>query len=179
MVGTATPWLQSHASWNLQVIDCVLPDLADCQGQRIAELELRSRFGCTVVGVERQGFMIPLPGPEVVLYPRDRVMLMGTGGQVSEGKRFLTAVTGRFAEASDFDEVSMEAVSVPVGSPLAGKTLGELSLARTHGVQVAGIDRGGRRLLNPGPDERLEVRDELLLLGTPAQIGDFKVWLKE
>jgi CPA2 family monovalent cation:H+ antiporter-2 len=179
MVGTATPWLQSHASWNLQVIDCVLPDLADCQGQRIAELELRSRFGCTVVGVERQGFMIPLPGPEVVLYPRDRVMLMGTGGQVSEGKRFLTAVTGRFAEASDFDEVSMEAVSVPVGSPLAGKTLGELSLARTHGVLVAGIDRGGRRLLNPGPDERLEVRDELLLLGTPAQIGDFKVWLKE
>lgn len=179
MAGTSTPWLQSHASWNLQVIDCVLPDLADCQGQRIADLELRSRFGCTVVGIERQGFMIPLPGPEVVLYPRDRVMLMGTGAQVTEGKRFLTAVTGRFAEASDFDEVSMEAVSVPVGSPLAGKTLGELSLARTHGVQVAGIDRGGRRLLNPGPDERLEARDELLLLGTPAQIGDFKVWLKE
>jgi CPA2 family monovalent cation:H+ antiporter-2 len=179
MAGTSTPWLQSHASWNLQVIDCVLPDLADCQGQRIAELELRSRFGCTVVGIERQGFMIPLPGPEAVLYPRDRVMLMGTGGQVKEGKRFLTAVTGRFAEASDFDEVSMEAVSVPIGSPLAGKTLGELSLARTHGVQVAGIDRGGRRLLNPGPDERLEARDELLLLGTPAQIGDFKVWLKE
>ncbi len=179
MAGTTTPWLQSHASWNLNVIDCVLPDLADCQGQRIADLNLRARFGCAVVGIERQGYMISLPGPESVLYPRDRVMLMGTVDQVTAGKRFLTEVTGKFAEASDFDEVRMEAVAVPAGSSVAGRTLGELSLARTHGVQVAGVDRAGRRVLNPGPDERLEAGDQLLLLGTPAQIGRFKVWLKE
>jgi CPA2 family monovalent cation:H+ antiporter-2 len=179
MIGTATPWLQPHEAWNLNVIDCVLPDLADCQGQRIADLNLRARFGCAVVGIERQGYMISLPGPDAVLYPRDKVMLMGTGDQVAAGKQFLTAVTGKFAEASDFDEVRMEAVVVPGTSRVAGRTLGELSLARTHGVQVAGIDRAGQRVLNPGPGERIEARDELLLLGTPAQIGEFKSWLSE
>ncbi len=179
MAGTATPWLQPHESWNLNVIDCVLPDLADCQGQRIADLNLRAAFGCTVVGIERQGFMISLPGPDAVLYPRDKVMLMGTNEQVSGGKRFLTAVTGKFAEASDFDEVRMDAVVVPAGSRLVGRTLSDLSLARTHGVQVAGIDRGGERVLNPGADERLEAGNELLILGTPTQINEFKLWLKE
>ena len=177
--GTSTPWLQSHAEWNLSVVDCVLPDLADCQGQKLETLSLRARFGCTVVGIERQGYMISLPGPDAVLYPRDKVMLMGTGEQVAAGKAFLTRVTGAFASASDFDEVRMEAVVVPADSRAAGRSLAELALARTHGVQVAGIDRAGLRVLNPGPEERLEAGNELLLLGTPQQIKDFKFWLNE
>lgn len=179
MANTATPWLQPHESWNLSVYDCVLPDLADCQGRSLADLNLRTAFGCTVVGIERQGFMISLPSPDTVLYPRDKVMLMGTAEQVSAGKRFLTAVTGEFAAASDFDEVRMEAVMVPPGSRVVGQTLAELSLARTHGVQVAGIHHGGQRILNPSADERLEARCELLILGTPHQINEFKVWLRE
>lgn len=179
MAGTATPWLQPHQSWSLNVIDCVLPDLADCQGLRIADLNLRAVYGCTVVGIERQGFMISLPGPDAVLYPRDKVMLMGTTEQAAAGKRHLTAVTGKFAAASDFDEVRMEAVVVPASSRVVGRTLADLSLARTLGIQVAGIDRDGVRVLNPGADERLQAGNELLVLGTPAQIGEFKVWLKE
>ena len=70
MSATSTPWLRSHAEWSLQIIDCTLPDLADCQGRRISELALRKRLGCTVVGIERQGFMISLPTPDEVLYPQ-------------------------------------------------------------------------------------------------------------
>jgi CPA2 family monovalent cation:H+ antiporter-2 len=131
------------------------------------------------VGIERQGYMIALPGPDTVLYPRDKVMLMGTGGQVAAARSFLTQVTGAYAAGSDFDEVRMEAVAVPAGSRAAGRSLGELALARTHGVQVAGIDRAGLRVLNPGPGERLEAGNELLLLGTPQQIKDFQAWLSE
>jgi CPA2 family monovalent cation:H+ antiporter-2 len=67
MSASAAPWLQPHGDWNLHMIDCTLPDLADCQGRQIAELDLRARFGCSVVGIERQGYMIPLPPPEAVL----------------------------------------------------------------------------------------------------------------
>ena len=55
MTLTATPWLKPHGDWNLQMVDCVLPDLADAQGRKISELDLRARFGCSVVGIERQG----------------------------------------------------------------------------------------------------------------------------
>jgi CPA2 family monovalent cation:H+ antiporter-2 len=179
MTATTAPWLQSHVDWNLHMIDCTLPDLADCQGKRIAELGLRSRFGCSVVGIERQGFMIPLPGPDAVLYPRDKVLLLGTTEQVNAGKAFLGAVTGAHGADSVFGEVRMETLELPMGSRAVNRTLGDLSPARSHGVQIAGVHRGSQRILNPTAQEILRAGDELLMLGTPVQIRDFKQWLRE
>ncbi len=179
MTSTTAPWLQPHGEWNLHMIDCTLPDLADCQGRQIAELDLRAKFGCSVVGIERQGYMIPLPPPDAVLYPRDKVLLMGTTEQVKAGKAFLGAVSGAHASDSVFEEVRMEAVTIPAWSRAADRTLGELSPAQNHNVQIAGIHRGGLRILNPSAQERLRSSDEILVLGTPVDIAEFKSWLRE
>ena len=179
MTSTTAPWLQPHGEWNLHMIDCTLPDLADVQGKRIAELDLRARFGCSVVGIERQGYMIPLPTPDAVLYPRDKVLLMGTTEQVKAGRAFLAGVSGSPVADSVFEEVRMEAVVLPAWSRAAGKTLGALSPAQNHGVQIAGVHRGGLRILNPSAQETLRAGDEVLVLGTPVQIAEFKQWLRE
>src|SRR5688572_13740998 len=179
MTTSSAPWLQPHGEWNLHMIDCTLPDLADCQGKQIAELDLRARFGCSVVGIERQGFMIPLPPPDSVLYPRDKVLLLGTTEQVKAGRKFLGAVSGVNGLESVFEEVRMEAVVVPTWSRADGKTLGELSPGQNHGVQIAGVHRGGLRILNPSAQETLRGGDEILVLGTPVQITEFKAWLRE
>jgi monovalent cation:H+ antiporter-2, CPA2 family len=179
MTATTAPWLQPHGDWNLHMIDCTLPDLADSQGKQIAQLDLRAKFGCSVVGIERQGFMIPLPPPEAVLYPRDKVLLLGTMEQVHAGRQFLAAVSGAPVADSVFEEVSMEAMAVPPWSRAAGRTLGELSPAQNHGVQIAGIHRGGLRILNPSAQEVLCAGDEILVLGAPAENADFKSWLRE
>ena len=179
MSATSAPWLQPHGEWNLHMIDCTLPDLADCQGKTIAELDLRARFGCSVVGIERQGFMIPLPPPETVLYPRDKVVVLGTIEQVRAGQKFLGEVSGMRGADSVFEEVSMEAMSVPSWSRAAEKTLGQLSPGQEFGVQIAGIHRGGIRILNPNAQETIHAGDEILVLGTPAQNAEFKLWLRE
>jgi CPA2 family monovalent cation:H+ antiporter-2 len=179
MTATAAPWLQPHGDWNLHMIDCTLPDLADCQGKQIAELDLRARFGCSVVGIERQGYMIPLPAPDAVLYPRDKVLLMGTTEQVKAGRKFLGAVSDAHAADSVFEEVRMEAVVVPMWSRAADRTLGQLSPAQNYGVQIAGVHRGGLRILNPSAQETIRGGDEVLVLGTPVQLAEFKVWLRE
>ena len=176
---TTAPWLGRHPDWDLHMIDCVLPDLADCQGRTIAELDLRARFGCSVVGIERQGFMIPLPPPGSVLYPLDKVLLMGTNEQVNRGRAFLGGVSGAPDTDSLFEEVRMEAIDIPDWSSASGRTIGEISPAQNHRVQIAGIRRGEGRILNPGASEMLRPRDELLVLGTPGQIREFRGWLTE
>jgi CPA2 family monovalent cation:H+ antiporter-2 len=123
--------------------------------------------------------MIPLPPPEAVLYPRDKVLLMGTTEQVRAGRKFLGAVTGAQVSDSVFEEVRMEALVVPLWSRAAARTLGELSPAQYFGVQVAGVHRGGIRILNPSAQETLRGGDEILVLGTPVQIDEFKAWLRE
>ncbi|MEO7415406.1 MAG: cation:proton antiporter [Opitutaceae bacterium] len=179
MNATTAPWLQPHSDWNLQIIDCVLPDLADSQGKKITELDLRARFGCSVVGIERQGFMIPLPPPDSILYPRDKVLLLGTADQVRAGRDALVKVTGVAVLDSQFEEVWMQSLMVPGWSRAAGHTLGELSPAQKHGVQIAGVNHGGQRVLNPSAHETILANDELLVLGTPVQIREFKLWLEE
>ncbi len=179
MTSTTAPWLQPHGEWNLHMVDCTLPDLADCQGKPISALDLRARFGCSVVGIERQGFMIPLPEPGAVLYPRDKVLLMGTTDQVMAGRKFLAAVSGSPVADSVFEEVRMEAIEIPGWSRAAGKTLLLLSPAQNHGVQVAGVHRGGVRILNPSAQETLRAGDEILVLGTPVAIAEFKHWLRD
>jgi CPA2 family monovalent cation:H+ antiporter-2 len=178
MSATTVPWAQSHSEWKLSVAECVLPDLADCQGKRIGELGLRSRLGCSVMGIERQGFMIQLPGPETMLYPQDKVLLMGTAEQVAAGRHFLTTVSGT-AAVSEFDEVRTELLAVPARSQAAGRMLRELGVATPQRVQVVGIKRGMRRILSPGAEEVLRPGDELLVLGTPQRIGGFRDWLAE
>jgi Trk K+ transport system NAD-binding subunit len=44
-------------------------------------------------------------------------------------------------------------------------------------VQVAGVERGGRRTLTPGAGDSIKAGDNLLVLGTPKQIQDFRDWL--
>jgi CPA2 family monovalent cation:H+ antiporter-2 len=179
MTATNAPWLQPHEDWNLHIADCVLPDLADCQGRSLADLRLRSSLGCTVVGIERQGFMIPLPGPATALYARDKVLLLGTVEQVKAGKQFLHAVSGTPVTQTVFDEVSMEALTVPAWSQAAGRTLAEIAPAQSHGILVAGLNRHGRRILNPGSTELLRAGDEVLALGSAQQIREFRHWLQE
>jgi CPA2 family monovalent cation:H+ antiporter-2 len=72
----------------------------------------------------------------------------------------------------------MEALAVPGWSRAAGRTLAEISPARHHGVQIAGVHRAGVRILNPSAQERLAAGDEVLALGPPGALADFKAWLR-
>ncbi len=176
---TKPAWASQHDEWELHVKECVLPDLADCQGKRILDLKLRTLLGCTIVGVSRQGFMISLPGPETVLFPRDRVLLMGTAEQVNAGAKFLSAIMGAGETPAELEDVRMEQVVVPEWSQALERTLVDVAPARMFRVQVAGIRRGEQRLLSPSGEEKILSGDELLVLGTPDQIRDFREWLRE
>jgi K+/H+ antiporter YhaU regulatory subunit KhtT len=44
---------------------------------------------------------------------------------------------------------------------------------------VAGVHRAGLRILNPSAHELLRAGDEVLVLGTPVQIEEFKLWIRE
>ncbi len=175
---TIAPWLHADGDWNLCVNECVLPDLADCQGQTIAGLDLRARFGVSIVGIERQGYMISLPGGDAVLYPRDKILLMGGAEQLNACKAVLLAVS-ETPPASDFDDVRLESVRVPKGSRAGGRTLRDLSPSQSHQVQITGLNRDQVRILSPGGEERVRMGDELLVLGTPDHTAAFKEWLNE
>ncbi len=172
------PWLREHGDFPVNISEFVIPDNAACGGKTVGALGLRSRFGCSIVGIDRQGYVIGAPGPETVLYPRDRLLLLGSDGEIDAARRELAAESGEGESArAAFDEVRMERVAVPLDSPRAGQSLARLRIKQVTGVQVAAIQRGDSFKSNPGGAEPIRAADELLVLGSPEKIHAFRRWL--
>lgn len=58
-------------------------------GQIVRELNLRKHTGAIIIGIERQGIMIINPEADETFQPADRVMLLGTGGQIENARAWL------------------------------------------------------------------------------------------
>jgi len=62
-------------------------------------------------------------------------------------------------------EERLAMITLPVDSPLAGKTLGESRFGRALGLNILSVLRSGGVRYIPGPDLKLEIGDQLLALG--------------
>ncbi|MEO0454356.1 MAG: cation:proton antiporter [Verrucomicrobiota bacterium] len=169
--------LDSHQDWDLTIVECTIPEDPAVAGQSLANLDLRVRFDVSVAGIERHGFLIGNPRPETRLYPGDRVLLIGNNERIKEANKVLSEVEIRTHQA-DFEDMIMETVAVPPGYPHSDKTLIDLQLPKRVGVQVAAIRRNEKDILNPSGSEKLEPGDLVLVIGSPQQVSELRVFLE-
>jgi len=67
-------------------------------------------------------------------------------------------------------EAELETLEIPPGSVMIERKLREIPLRQQTGASIVAIERGGQRLINPGPDEVLRLGDLVLLLGSAEQL---------
>jgi CPA2 family monovalent cation:H+ antiporter-2 len=72
----------------------------------------------------------------------------------------------------DIPDIEISTFQVVPGSPVSGKTLGEMALRKRHGVTVVAIERRGQILANPGAEVTLEAQDRAIVLGMPERIAE-------
>jgi len=69
--------------------------------------------------------------------------------------------------ADETDIHHLRSIAISAGSPALGRTLREIDL---EGVSVTALVRAGVRHYSPTPDTRLELADEIVIYGTPANL---------
>jgi monovalent cation:H+ antiporter-2, CPA2 family len=67
-------------------------------------------------------------------------------------------------------DAQIATIRIGKAASVAGKLIGELRLRTNTGASIVGIQRDDESLINPGPDEELRAEDEVLLLGSEAQL---------
>jgi CPA2 family monovalent cation:H+ antiporter-2 len=67
-------------------------------------------------------------------------------------------------------EADLQAITLVEGTAVIGKLIRETGLRKETGASIVGIDRNGNPIINPEPDEELRAGDQILLLGTTAQL---------
>ena len=102
----------------------------------------------------------------IKVYAKAQVALHETFAQQPE----LAAAHAPAALPSLLREADLETVKISAASPAAGKLIRELELRTRTGASIVGIERGGTNTINPGADDELQAGDQVLLLGTPAQL---------
>jgi CPA2 family monovalent cation:H+ antiporter-2 len=170
-------WQERSLDWGINLQELVIPEHAACSGSSIAELAIRSRYGCSVVEVGRHGHTIINPRPSTTLYSGDRLLLVGAREQIEA----LQMALGRLHESESavhFDAARLETVLMPFGCR-SGATLAELQIPHHTGVLVVGIARNGQKIINPSGKERVFAGDELLVLGTVDQVDPLKQLLAQ
>ncbi len=172
-------WLSDYSDWDLNLQEIKVPDSEIWFGRSIGELALRSRFGCSVVGVERQGYVLASPGPETLLFPGDTLLVLGSRDQLRDLRRFFDKGELRSKKVDLLEEVRMESILVPDPSQASSKTLAELDATRQFGVIIAGIGRAGKKHISPKASQTIESGDWLLVIGTREKIRAFQEWIEQ
>lgn len=68
------------------------------------------------------------------------------------------------------EQMVIESCLIRPGAPVAGRTIGELNLRAATGATLVAVRRGGKVLMNPGPDLRFEAGDIALVIGDRPQV---------
>lgn len=77
-------------------------------------------------------------------------------------------VNHRYTVSASEEALPNYEVTVPVDSPLIGRSIGGLNFWQATGSTIVAIRRGSTVLLSPGPYAELYANDVIILVGTPC-----------
>lgn len=153
------------APWDAHLVRLEVPPESAVVGKTLAQLSIREKFGITVALIERGQNQVAAPNRDEWLFPHDRVLVIGTDEQISEFKSFLETNSSQRSFVSKELNYSLHPYLVSVQSPFLGRSIRESGIReQTHGL-VVGIERGGKRILNPDSNVRIENADLLWIVG--------------
>jgi CPA2 family monovalent cation:H+ antiporter-2 len=111
----------------------------------------------------------------IKVYSKAQIALQETFAQQPEPRHD----TAQIAKPSLLRDADLETVTLTAGAPAIGKLIRELELRTRTGASIVAIERAGVNNVNPGPDEELQANDQVLLLGSTAQLEKARKHLLE
>ncbi|GAA4459484.1 cation:proton antiporter [Nibrella saemangeumensis] len=173
---------QQHArpGWNLRPWDAHLAyvDVApesSLIGKPLQALALRERFGINIVSIERGRITKLVPNRTDQLYPNDKLAVIGTDQQLEQFRHLLeSGETEDTSLDTVVQEVSLQKLTVDTSFPFVGRSIRESGIREATQGLIVGIEREGRRLLNPDSTTIFLAGDVLWLAGNTKLIKRFQ-----
>lgn len=158
------------APWDAHITVFEIPAEGPYVGVPLHQLSIREKFGVTIALIERGRLRITAPGRNEFLMPHDQVHVIGTDQQLLAFKKFVDLDVSEASPGNSVMEYSLEHFSVGENSIYLNKSIRECGLREvTHGL-VVGIEREGKRILNPDSNEILHKGDLLWIVGDRERI---------
>lgn len=142
-------------------------------GRSPRELKFRNRFRLSLACLWREGERVTEGLSELPLEAGDELLALGDMARIYElAARSDIDVVAEGPDVLQRLQTGLFVVTVPEGSHLAGRTVGESQLRERFDLTMVGIVRGDETELVVSPHDVIEAGDRLVVTGRPGRIAE-------
>jgi CPA2 family monovalent cation:H+ antiporter-2 len=158
--------------WDGHMTEFDIAKESNLAGKTLEELKIRELFGINIVSIKRGEVIINIPARTERLFPGDEISVIGTDEQVKEFKIYLDKNEIDAAEQTVETDIVLQKLELK-NRVCIGKSIRESQIReKTLGI-IVGIERNGKRILNPESHLVLEDSDILWIAGEKKKIAEF------
>ena len=156
--------------WDTHLSNFKLTALSPFIGRTLLESQIREEFGVNIAAIERDDVTINVPDRFERLYPQDVISVIGNDEQLKRFKAYLEKSEIRSDILKRKSEVKLVHFTVQANSNLIGKSIKESNIREHSKGLVVGIERHGKKILNPESDVIFEEGDLIWIVGNEKRI---------
>ncbi len=158
--------------WDGHMADFVIAKESNLAGKTLEELKIREQFGINIASIKRGEITINIPIRTERLFPGDEISVIGTDDEVKLFKNYLDKHEIDAPETKVKEDIILQQLELK-NRVCIGKSIRESQIReKTHGI-IVGIERNGKRILNPESHWILESDDILWIAGDRKKINEF------
>jgi monovalent cation:H+ antiporter-2, CPA2 family len=165
---------QELAPWDAHLANFdIVPEFRDA-GKQLHELQLREKYGVNIALIERGSLSILIPDRYERLYPGDKLSIIGTDDQLTKIKKVFekSGKSPADLEIHD-DEITLQNFSITKDSRLQGQNIRNSGIREDAKGLVVGLERNGKRILNPDSTTQLQEGDVIWVVGVRKRLEEF------
>ena len=142
-----------------------VPMNSSIAGKTLLQLDLAHRHHIMVAAIARTNQRIHIPGANTVIFPGDRLQIIGSDHDVTAFSQYLASQTYQPTATLDDNDMVLRSITVTDRSPLCGKTVRHSRLREDYACMLVGFDEGNAQLTQPHPDRVIQEGDNLWIVG--------------
>ncbi|MDR1919038.1 MAG: cation:proton antiporter [Tannerellaceae bacterium] len=171
------PEMAGHLlSRNIHIEEIEVSPVSPRIGKSLGELDFRHRLGLNIVSILRGNRKINIPTAGERLYPHDKLIVAGADDDIRRLIREVQAYDLAQAEEEEPQiHIALSQYVVEEGSPMIGRTLGELNIQQKTECMIICIDREDEPGILVSSAFRFQEGDTLLLAGEESSLQSFQL----
>jgi CPA2 family monovalent cation:H+ antiporter-2 len=162
----------SLTPWDGHMTTFTIAKDSNIAGKTLQELRLREEMGINIAFIKRGEIMVKIPTKNERLFPGDEICVIGTDAQVKEFKGYLHQHEFEPPKNVEKPEIILQQLELNKVD-LIGKSISQSLIREKANGMVVGIERNGKRLLNPESDLVLQKDDILWVVGDKKRMNQF------
>ena len=160
--------------WDAHLAYFIISANAEFIGTRLDELKWREAYGINIASIERGIKIIDVPQRREMLFPYDKIAVIGTDEQLQTFRYIVEPVAEVSEAVPDKKEIALHKIIVDNHNKLRGKSIRNSGIREKTGGLVVGIERESKRILNPDSTMEFEWEDVIWIVGDWKKVKQLK-----